>query len=64
MCTVRKSRVKKDAAEWGRSEKERKEGRERREEGGVKTTNSRRQIHSAYTRKKSYKKINSDDDNK
>ena len=39
---------------------ERKEGRE---EGGVKTTNSRRQIHSAYTRKKSYKKINSDDDN-
>ena len=30
MCTVRKSRVKKDAAEWGRSEKERKEGREKR----------------------------------
>ena len=39
-----------------------REGRKERgsEAEGVKTTNSRRQIHSAYTRKKkNYKKINS-----
>ena len=40
----------------GKRDREREGRGEERKEGGVKTTNSRRQIHSAYTRKKVTKK--------
>ena len=38
------------------TENEKEEAKKERKEKGVKTTNSRRQIHSAYTRKKVTKK--------